>query len=78
MSLLFAIDPDKEEVIVSDSPKGSNKVQFIERLSRQENPFFYQAVELLTTFSKAPHFDVPIFKALDKACVLIYNKHKES
>ena len=30
MNMLFAIDTNTEEVIVSDSPKGSNKVNFIE------------------------------------------------
>ena len=30
-SFLFAIDTDTEEVIVSDSPKGSHTINFIER-----------------------------------------------
>jgi hypothetical protein len=36
MNFLFAIDITTEEVIVSDSPKGSVKVNFIERIGRQE------------------------------------------
>jgi hypothetical protein len=37
MNLLFAIDANTKEVIVSDSPKSSNKVVFIERIKQQEN-----------------------------------------
>ena len=33
--MLFAIDTNKEEVIVSDSPKGSNKINFIERIREE-------------------------------------------
>ena len=34
--MLFAIDTKTEEVIVSDSPKGSNEIKFIERIKREE------------------------------------------
>jgi hypothetical protein len=78
MNMLFAIDANTEEVIVSDSPKGSNKINFIERVKRQDNANLYQAVELLTSISSAPSFDTSIFKAVDKVCLLIYNKHKET
>jgi hypothetical protein len=36
-SNLFAIDQKTEEVIVSESPKGSYQINFIERITRQEN-----------------------------------------
>ena len=29
MSMLFAIDPKTEEIIISDSPKGSNEIIFL-------------------------------------------------
>ena len=32
MNMLFAIDAKTEEAIVSNSPKGSNKINFIERI----------------------------------------------
>jgi hypothetical protein len=73
---LFAIDPKTEEVIVSESPKGSNKINFIERIKRQENELLYNAVTILTTISQAPDLDLPIFKAMDKVCQLIYGKQK--
>ena len=73
---LFAIDPKTEEVIVSESPKGSNKINLIERIKRKENELLYNAVTILTTISQAPDLDVPIFKAMDKVCQLIYNKGK--
>jgi hypothetical protein len=73
---LFAIDPKTEEVIVSESPKGSNKINFIERIKRKENELLYNAVVTLTSISNAPDLDMTIFKAMDKVCQLIYGKHK--
>ena len=78
MNILFAIDLKTEEVIVSDSSKGSNKINFIERIRLQDNAELYKAVELLTSFSSASKFDATIFKAMDKVCQMIYNKHKET
>lgn len=77
-SFLFAIDPTTEEIIISESPKGTNKVNFIERIHRRENDVFYNAVITLTSISKSPKIDVTIFKSMDKICQLIYSKHKES
>jgi hypothetical protein len=73
---LFAIDQKTEEVIVSESPKGSNQINFIERISRQENELLYNSVTILTSISKAPDLEVAIFKAMDKVCQLIYGKQK--
>ena len=73
---LFAIDPKTEEVIVSESPKGSNKINFIERIKRKENELLYNAVVTLTSISNAPDLDMTFFKAMDKVCQLIYGKHK--
>ncbi len=78
MNKLFAIDSNAEEVIVSESPKGSKKLNFIERIRQQDNADLYKAVELLTSISNASNFDNSIFKVVDKACQLIYNKHKET
>jgi hypothetical protein len=75
-NLLFAIDLNKEEVIVSESPKGSNKVVFIERIARHENEIFYSAVVTLTYITKDSNFDMAIFKAMDKVCQMVYNKHR--
>jgi hypothetical protein len=76
--MLFAIDIKTEEIIVSDSPKGSNKINFIERIGRQDNDILYNAVVTLTSITKPPIFDLKIFKAMDKVCQMIYNKHKEA
>ena len=76
MSILFALDTKTEEIIVSDSPKGSNEIKFIERIKRQDNEVFYNAVVALTSITKDPNFDVAIFKAMDKVCQMIYNKNK--
>ncbi len=75
--LLFAIDTNTKEVIVSDSPKGSNKINLIERIAQQDNVTLYNAVTTLTSLTNASNFDTTIFKAMDKVCQMIYNKHKE-
>jgi hypothetical protein len=77
-NLLFAIDINTEEVIVSDSSKGSNKINFIERIKRSDHDMFFKAVLTLTSISKASNFDTAIFKAMDKVCQMMYNKHKET
>ena len=76
MDLLFAIDIDKEEIIVSESPKGTNRIDFVERIKRQENDMLFHAVLTLTSISKSPDFDVKIFKAMDKVCQMLYSNHK--
>lgn len=78
MALLFAIDKDPEEVIVSESPKGSNKINFIERIKRADNETIYHTVQALTSITKPHNFDEKIFKSIDKVCQMIYDKHKES
>jgi uncharacterized protein (UPF0335 family) len=77
-SILFAVDPNTEETIVSSSQKGSNQVDFIERIGRQENEVLYNAVATLTSISRSSNFDVKIFKAMDKVCQMIYSQYKES
>jgi hypothetical protein len=77
-NLLFAVDTNTEEVIVSDSPKGSNEVNFMERIGRTDNEMFYNAALTLTSITKAANFDVAVFKAMDKVCQMMYTKHKET
>lgn len=76
-NFLFAVDPNTEEIIVSESPKGSNQINFIERISREKNEILYQAVVTLTSITKSPEFDATLFKAMDKVCQLAYKKHVE-
>ncbi len=77
-NLLFAIDISTEEVIVSDSSKGSNKINFIERMKRSDNDIFFNAVLTLTSIAKSSDFDAAIFKSMDKVCQMIYHKYKET
>lgn len=74
--VLFAIDVKTEEIIVSESPKGSNKINFIERIARKDHELLYMAVVTLTGITVAPDFDMAVFKAMDKVCQLMYSKHK--
>jgi len=76
-NLLFAIDLNSDEVIVSESLKGTNKINFIERIKQSDNDMFFNAVVALTCITKSPHFDVRTFNAMDKVCQMIYHKHKE-
>jgi hypothetical protein len=78
MSILFAIDPSAEATIVSASQKGSNKIDFIERINRNDNEVLFNAVVTLTCITKAANFDIKIFKAMDKVCQLIYSKYKQT
>ena len=77
-SFLFAIDPKTEEILVSAPEKGSNKINFIERIQRQQNELLFQAVADLTSIAKAVDFDMANFKAKDKVCQTTYNKHVEN
>ena len=77
MSLLFAIDKNTEETLVSESQKGSNKIEFIERIHRNDNEILFNAVVTLTSITTAPNMDVAIFKSMDKVCQAIYNKYRE-
>ena len=77
-SLLFAIDIQTQEVIVSGSSKGSNKINFIERIVQSDNVMFYNAVQTLTSITKSSNFDMAIFKSMDKVCQMMYSKHMES
>ena len=77
-SLLFAIDIQTQEVIVSGSSKGSNKIDFIERIKKSDNDMLYNGVQTLTSISKSSNFDMAIFKSMDKVCQMLYSKHKES
>jgi hypothetical protein len=77
-SLLFAIDIHTQEVIVSDSSKGSNKINFIERIKQSDNDMLYNAVQTLTSITKSSSFDAKIFKSMDNVCQMMYGKHKES
>ena len=77
-TILFAIDLNTEETLVSESEKGSNKVNFIERISRNENELLFDAVVTLTKITNPNNFDITIFNAMDKVCQLIYNKFKST
>jgi len=76
--MLFTIDQQTDEIIVSESPKGSKKINFVERIKRQDNEILYNAVLTLSSISSSSNLDVSLFKAMDKVCQLIYSKHIES
>ena len=77
-NLLFAIDINTDEVIVSESSKGTNKINFIERIKQSDNDMFFNAVLTLTSITRSSNFDATLFRSMDKVCQMIYNKHKET
>lgn len=74
-TLLFAVDLNAEETIVSESSKGSNTIESIARIPRAANEVLFDAVVLLTKISKSSPLEPSIFKASDKLCQEIYAKH---
>ena len=76
--LLFAIDTNEKEVIVSLSSKGNNKIEFIERIKQSDNDVFFNAVLTLTSITRSANFDAEVFKSMDNLCQMIYIKHKET
>ena len=77
-NLLFAIDVNMQEVIVSESSKGSNKINFIERIKQSDNNMFFNAVITLTSITKSSSFDTRMFKSMDKVCQMMYYKYKKN
>lgn len=75
-TFLFAIDAATGEILVSESAKGSFKITEIERIPSSEDEMLFNAVTLLTKISKQSEVDVPLFKAMDKVCQMIYTSRK--
>ncbi len=75
-SYLFAIDPATNDILVSESAKGSFKVTLVERISSSDDEILFHAVALLAKISKQSEVDVPLFKAMDKVCQMIYSSRK--
>lgn len=74
-NFLFSLDTKLNEVIVSESPKGSNQINFVEQISREDNEVLFNSVVTLTSITKSPNFDMSVFKSMDKVCQLVYTKH---
>jgi hypothetical protein len=75
---LFALDLKTEEILISETEKGSNKVNLIERIQRKDNELLYDAIVTLTRIASSADIDLAIFKAMDKVCQMIYSKHVEN
>jgi hypothetical protein len=76
-SFLFAIDQASEEIIISNSPKNTNKIHFLERIKRQDNEMLYNSVLALTEITKSTNFNMKTFNSMNKVCQTEYTKHKE-
>ena len=74
-NFLFSLDTKLNEVIVSESPKGSNQINFVEQISREDNEVLFNSVVTLTSITKSSNFDISVFKSMDKVCQLVYTKH---
>jgi hypothetical protein len=65
-------------VIVSESPKGSKTIHFIERVAKKDNAELYDSVIKLTDMARAADFDLKEFKSLDKTCQGLYRVYREN
>lgn len=77
-TMLFSIDVKTDEVLVSSSEKGSNNIKFIERIRKNENVVLYNSVVTLTSIVNETNIDTKLFKSMDKVCLMVYNRYKES
>jgi len=77
-TILFALDLKTDEILISESEKGTNKVNLIERIQRNKNELLFDAIVTLTRIASSADFDLAIFKAMDKVCQMIYSKHVEN
>jgi hypothetical protein len=77
-TILFALDLKTEEILISETEKGSNKVNLIERIQRKDNELLFDAIVTLTRIASSADIDLAIFKAMDKVCQMIYSKHGET
>jgi hypothetical protein len=77
-TILFALDLKTEEILISETEKGSNKVNLIERIQGKDNELLFDAIVTLTRIASSADIDLAIFKAMDKVCQMIYNKHVET
>jgi len=77
-TILFALDLKTDEILISESEKGSNKVNLIERIQRNKNELLFDAIVTLTRIASSADIDLAIFKAMDKVCQMIYSKHVEN
>ncbi len=78
MNYLFAIDPQTEEIIVSQSPKGSVKIEAVERIGKNNHAVLFHAVSALTLLSREQEINMTLFKAMDAICQKIYLSHLNS
>ena len=76
-NMLFAIDLTTEEVIVSESQKGSASITLIERIPNHKNELLYDAVVVLTKMTRSLQFDINSFKAMDEVCQILYAKYAD-
>jgi len=74
---LFAIDPTSNDILISESAKGSFKINLVERIPSTSDDLLFDAVKLLTNVSKQPDLDVALFKAVEKVCQVIYSKRNK-
>lgn len=73
-TILFATDPQTNEILVSESASGRNTITPLARIPRAEHPLLFDAVDLLTRMTTSPQFDAAVFNALNKVCEMMYEK----
>lgn len=75
-SLLFAIDKENQEVVISTSNDGSKKIENKDSIKKSENISLFNAVITLKSLIESDDLDIKVFKAMQKVCEMIYKNHK--
>lgn len=75
-SLLFAIDKENQEVVISTSNDGSKKIENKDSIKKSENISLFNAVITLKSLTESDDLDIKVFKAMQKVCEMIYKNHK--
>ena len=74
MILLFAIDPETEEVVISSSNNGSNDISSISRVSQDQNPELHAKVSELDKLVHSGDFSAKKFKDIHKQCADLWKR----
>ena len=77
-SLLFAIDKENEEVIISTTDDRSKNIYFKERIEKSADNSLFYAVKTLTSLTQSDNLDLKTFKATQKVCEMIYRNYQQS
>lgn len=75
MILLFALDPETKEAVISSSKNGSNDITSISRVSQDQNPELHAKISELDRLVHSGDFSAQKFKNIHKQCQKLWTLH---